>query len=60
MKQVIIESLNLDDAYEQAEEQLKATKDQISFVVEEHKNLFGNYFRFKIAIVQHVCEIHHI
>jgi len=45
MKQVIIESLNLDDAYEQAEEQLKATKDQISFVVEEHKNLLSTNYK---------------
>lgn len=46
MKSVYIESDNLDDAYEQAEEQLKATKDQISFrVEEEHKSLLTTNYK---------------
>lgn len=39
MKKVTIESMDLEDAYKQAEEQLKATRDQITFEVEEEKKL---------------------
>ncbi len=45
MKQVYIESKSLEEAYEQAENQLKATKDQIEFQVEEEKKLFSKLYK---------------
>ncbi len=45
MKQVYIESKSLEDAYEQAENELKATKDQIEFQVEEEKKLFSKLYK---------------
>lgn len=45
MKQIYIESKSLEEAYEQAENELKATKDQIDFVVEEEKKLFSKVYK---------------
>lgn len=45
MKQVYIEAKSLEEAYEQAERELKATKDQIDFQVDEEKKLFSKTYK---------------
>jgi len=52
MKQITIESKSLDEAYEKAEKELKATKEQISFEVEEHKHLFTKTYTVTATLVK--------
>ena len=45
MKQIILEEKSLEEAYEKAELELKATRDQIEFVVEEQKKLLSKKYK---------------
>ena len=50
MKETYIEAKSLEEAYEQAEIELKATKDQIEFEVEEEKKLFSKLYKVKATL----------
>ncbi len=45
MKQIILEEKTLEEAYEKAEMELKATRDQIDFVVEEQRKLLSKKYK---------------
>ncbi len=50
MKTIEIESFDLEDAYKQAEEALKATKDQIEFKVKEEKKLTSTIYHVNATL----------
>ncbi|MBP5342560.1 KH domain-containing protein [bacterium] len=51
MKRIYIEAKTLEEAYEQAEIELKATRDQIDFKVEEEKKLFSKSYKVTATLL---------
>jgi len=51
MKQVIVEAKTLEEAYEKAEIELKATKEQISFEVEEEKKFLSKKYKVTATLL---------
>ena len=52
MKQIVIESKSLEEAYEKAEKELKATKNQIKFEIEEQKRLFSKSYKVTATLIK--------
>lgn len=51
MKKVTVEAKTLEEAYREAEKQLKATKDQISFeIIEENTQMFGKTYKVQASL----------
>ena len=51
MKQIYIEAKSVEEAYRQAEMELKATRDQISFKIEEEKKLFSKSYKVNATLM---------
>ena len=51
MKQIYIEAKSVEEAYRQAEMELKATRDQISFKIEEEKKLFSKSYKVTATLM---------
>lgn len=52
MKQIFIEAKTLEEAYEKAEIELKATRDQIDFKVQEEKKLFSKSYKVTATLMK--------
>ena len=50
MKQIVLEEKTLEEAYEKAEIELKATRDQIDFVVEEQRKLLSKKYKVTASL----------
>jgi len=51
MKQIVIETKTLDEAYEKAEIELKATRDQIKFEIEEEKKFLSKKYKVTATLL---------